>query len=199
MKVKIKKKGKTKEFKLINNWSEVTFEKWLKLIDFKTGTKSQEANDTIELLSDIPKKLINQLEIKDVAIMMSYIAELQQKENTTLKKIITIKGIEYGFHPDLDSITLGEYADLETFIKDNMEKNLPQIMAILYRPIKEKGENGVYTIDAYDGDIRIRTEEMRKMVAEQVQSALVFFYHLGKMLLGTLPLSLMQRIKEMNQ
>ena len=47
MKVKIKKKGEKKEFKLISSWSEVTLEKWLKLIDYQKGTKSEEAKDTI--------------------------------------------------------------------------------------------------------------------------------------------------------
>ena len=64
--------------------------------------------------------------------------------------------------------------DIETFIKQDIEKNLPEVMAILYRPIVEE-KNKVYTIQAYDGNIAIRAEEMRKMSAEQVQSALVFF------------------------
>ena len=197
MKVKIKKQGKVKEFKLINKWSDVTLEKWLKLIDFHNGSKSSEATETIAALSDIPKKLIKQLELKDVAVIMGRVAELQQKQNSSLKKIIEVEGKEYGFHPDLDSITLGEYADIETFIKNDIEKHLPELMAILYRPITERGENGVYTIQAYDGNIRIRTELMKKMTAEQVQSALVFFYHLGNVLLTTLPSYLMDRLKEM--
>ena len=197
MKVKIKKQGKVKEFKLINKWSEVTLEKWLKLIDFHNGSKSSEATETIAALSDIPKKLIKQLELKDVAVIMGRVAELQQKQNSSLKKIIELEGKEYGFHPDLDSITLGEYADIETFIKNDIEKHLPELMAILYRPITERGENGVYTIQAYDGNIRIRAEQMKKMSAEQVQSALVFFYHLGNVLLTTLPSYLMDRLKEM--
>ena len=197
MKVKIKKQGKVKEFKLINKWSEVSLEKWLKLIDFHNGSKSSEAEETIAALSDIPKKLIKQLELKDVAVIMSKIAELQQKQDSSLKRIIEVEGKEYGFHPDLDSITLGEYADIETFIKNDIEKHLPELMAILYRPITERGENGVYTIQAYDGNIRIRAEQMKKMSAEQVQSALVFFYHLGNVLLTTLPSYLMERLKEM--
>jgi len=197
MKVKIKKQGKVKEFKLINKWSDVTLEKWLKLIDFHNGSKSSEATETIAALSDIPKKLIKQLELKDVAVIMGRVAELQQKQNSSLKKIIEVEGKEYGFHPDLDSITLGEYADIETFIKNDIQKHLPELMAILYRPITERGENGVYTIAAYDGNIRIRTEQMKKMSAEQVQSALVFFYHLGNVLLTTLPSYLMDRLKEM--
>ena len=195
MKVKVKKEGKVKEFKLISSWEEVTLEKWLKLIDFETGTKTEEATETIAALSNIPKQLVKELALSDVAVIMSRIAELQQKQDTKLKKIIEIDGIEYGFHPDLDSITLGEYADLETFIKGGIEKNLPEVMAVLYRPIKEK-KNDIYIIDAYDGDIRLRTEEMKKMSAQQVQSALVFFYTLGKELSEILPLYLMEQLKE---
>ena len=196
MKVKVKKKGKVKEFKLISSWKDVTLEKWLKLIDFATGTKTEEATETIAALSNIPKQLVKELALSDVAVIMSRISELQQKQDTKLKKIIEIDGIEYGFHPDLDSITLGEYADLETFIKGGIEKNLPEVMAVLYRPIKEK-KNDIYIIDAYDGDIRLRTEEMKKMSAQQVQNALVFFYTLGKELSEILQLYSMELLKEM--
>ena len=195
MKVKVKKKGKVKEFKLINSWEDVTLEKWLKLIDFETGSKTEEATETIAALSNIPKQLVKELALSDVAVIMNRIAALQQKQDTKLKKIIEIDGIEYGFHPDLDSITLGEYADIETFIKNGIENHLPELMAVLYRPIKEK-KNDIYIIDAYDGNIRLRTEEMKKMSAEQVQSALVFFYTLGKELSEILPLYLMEQLKE---
>lgn len=198
MKVKIKKDDKIKEFKLISKWSDVTLEKWLKLIDLETGSKTKEAAETIAALSDIPKQLIKELSIKDVAVIMSRIAELQQKQDSSLKRIIEINGVEYGFHPDLDSITLGEYADIETFIKNGIETQLAKMMAVLYRPITEKKGN-IYTIEAYDGDIRMRTQEMKQMSAEQVQSALVFFWHLGKELSLILPSYLMQRLKEMNQ
>ena len=198
MKVKVKKAGKVKEFKLISKWSDVTLEKWLKLIDLETGSKTKDAEETIAALSDIPKQLIKELSIKDVAVIMSRIAELQQKQNSSLKRIVKINEVEYGFHPDLDSITLGEYADIETFIKNGIETQLPELCSVLYRPITEK-KNDIYTIAAYDGDIRMRTEEMKQMSAEQVQSALVFFYRLGKELSLILPLYLMERLKEMNQ
>ena len=195
MKVKIKKKGKTKEFKLINKWSDVTLKSWIKLVDYTNGTKSSEALNTIAELSNIPKELIKQLELSDIAVIMNRVAELQQKQNSSLKRVIELEGKRYGFHPNLDEITLGEWADLETFIKDDIEKNLPEVMAILYRPIVEE-KNKVYTIEAYDGNISIRTEIMKNMSAEQVQSALVFFYHLGRELLMILPSYLMERLKE---
>ena len=195
MKVKIKKQGKTESFNLINSWSDVNLSTWLKLIDFETGTKTEEATETIAALSDIPKQLVKELALSDVAAIMSKIGELQAKQDTELKRIIEVNGVEYGFHPDLDSITLGEYADIETFIKNGIDTNLPELMSILYRPIKEK-KNDIYIIDAYDGDIRLRTEEMKKMSAQQVQSALVFFYTLGKALSEILPLYLMEKLKE---
>ena len=198
MKVKVKKEGKVKEFKLISSWKDVTLEKWLKLIDFETGTKTEEATETIAALSNIPKQLVKELALKDVAVLMSKIAELQQKQDTNLKKIIEIEGVEYGFHPDLDSITLGEYADIETFIKNGIENHLAELMAVLYRPIKEK-KNDIYIINSYDGNIRLRTEEMKKMSAEQVQSALVFFYHFVSVLSLTSSSSLMEMLKEMKE
>jgi len=195
MKVKIKKEGKTESFNLISSWSDVTLETWLKLVDFETGTKTEEATETIAALSDIPRRLVKELALSDVANIMSKVAELQQKQDTKLKRIIEINDIEYGFHPDLHSISLGEYADIEQFIKNGIESNLPELMAVLYRPVKEK-KNDIYIIDAYDGDIRLRTEEMKQMSAQQVQSALVFFYTLGKALSEILPLYLMEQLKE---
>ena len=196
MKVKIKKDGKTEEFKLISSWSDVNLETWLKLIEFETGSKTQEAEGTIATLSDMSKQLINQLSLKDVAVIMEKIAEFQAGQDSSLKKIIEIEGVEYGFHPNLDDITLGEYADLETFIKNGIEQHLPEVMAVLYRKVTEKTDSGVYTIEKYGGDLTIRAEQMKKMSAEQVQSALVFFYSFVSVLSMTLESYLTKKLKE---
>ena len=197
MKVKIKKEGKTKEYNLINSWEDVTLEKWVKLSSKERST-TKEAEETIAALSDIPKKLIKELSIKDVAVIMSKVAEFQAKQDSELKRIIKVEGKEYGFHPDLDSITLGEYADLETFIKNGIEKHLPEVMAVLYRPIVEK-KNKIYTIEAYDGNISIRAEEMKKMSAEQVESALRFFFAFVNELAEILPSYLMEKLTKMTE
>tara|TARA_R100001369_G_scaffold65648_1_gene92831 strand:- start:744 stop:1346 length:603 start_codon:yes stop_codon:yes gene_type:complete len=197
MVVKIKKQGEVKKFNLINSWADVTMETWLKLIDFETGTKTEEATMTIAELSDIPKELIKELSLSDVAAIMQRIAELQENKDTRLKRIIEVNGVEYGFHPDLDSITLGEFADIETIMKNGIDKNLPELMSILYRPIKEKHIKGAYVIEAYDGNITMRVEEMKQMSASQVQAALFFFFLLGKELLRILQLYSMQKQKEM--
>ena len=195
MKVKIKKEGKQETFNLIDSWSDVTLEKWAELIALEETTKSEEAFETITSMSDIPRKLVSQLALSDVVGIMGKISELQAKADTTLKNLIDIDGVEYGFHPDLSDITLGEFADLEVMIKDGIENNLAEIMAILYRPITErKGKN--YTIQAYDGALRLRAEEMKQMKAEDVQGALVFFWHFVKKLLLTMPSYLMEQTEK---
>ena len=199
MNIQIKKENKVKRFKLINTWSDVTLDRWIKLLKFTDTSKPKEAKETIAALSDIPKNLIDKLALKDVALIMGKISELQEQQDNSLRKIIDIEGKEYAFHPDLDSITLGEYADLETFIGQGVKEKLPELMAILYRPIIEKLEDGNYTIPAYDGNISKRAEQMKKMSSEQVQGALVFFYNLGKELLRTLPSVLTQQLQEMRR
>jgi len=196
MKVKIKKEGKKKTYNTINSWEDVTLEKWMALTDLAEGSKTKEAEETIAMLSDIPRKVVKELSLRDVAVILGKMGELQREQDTILKKVIEIEGAEYGMHPDLSEITLGEYADIETMIKEGIEKNLPELMAILFRPIVEK-ENDVYDIEAYDGKIKIRAEVMKKMSASQVQSALVFFYALGMMFLQTMQSFLEERTQEM--
>jgi len=198
MKIKVKKKKETKEYNLISSWSEVTLEKWLKLVEYKKGSKSKEALNTITALSTMPKEIVKKLAIKDIAVIMGKIAELQDKQDGRLKQIVEVEGKEYGFHPSLDDITLGEYADIETFIKNDIEKHLPELMAVLYRPIVEK-KNKVYSIEAYDGNIGIRAETFKKMSAEQVQSSLFFFYNFAKELSAILLLYLTEQSKELKK
>tara|TARA_X000001382_G_C3095421_1_gene154920 strand:- start:108 stop:707 length:600 start_codon:yes stop_codon:yes gene_type:complete len=178
---------------MINSWNDVTLDKWVKLISKKEKTKTEEALETISVLSDIPKKIIKELSINDVAAIMKKLAILQESANNKLKKIIKVNNIEYGFHPNLEEITLGEYADIETYMKNGIEDNLPKLMSVLYRPITEKsGKN--YSIEAYGiSDSRMRAEKFKDMKAENVNSSLVFFWTFVKELSIILQQYLMQQ------
>jgi len=195
MRLKINKDGKQTVYTMINSWSDVTLDKWIKLISKKEKTKTEETLETISVLSDIPKKIIKELSINDVAAIMKKLALLQESANNKLKKIITLDGVEYGFHPNLEEITLGEYADIETYMKDGIENNLPKLMSVLYRPVTEKHGNN-YSIEAYGiSDTRIRAEKFKNMKAENVNSSLVFFWNFVKELSIILPQYLMEQSK----
>ena len=196
MKAKITKDGKTNKYNIIDNWDDVTLEKWQQLALGKYNLKSKEAKDTIALLSDIPKKLIDEMSLKDVAMIFEKVSNLQVKGK--LKKVFEIDGEEYGFLPDCDEISLGEWVDIETYLKDGLEKNIHKIMAVLFRPVTSK-EGKIYSIEAYSGG-RERAEKFKKkMTAAQVQQSLVFFWSLGKSLSIILPLYLQEVMKKIQE
>ena len=145
MNINVEKDGTKKRYKLINSWSDVTLEKWLKLIEFEGLTKTQESLETINLLSTMPKKIIRQLSVQDVAMIMTTLNKYKINTNKRLRKTFTLDKIEYGFHPNLEELTLGEWADIETFVQQGIQDNMANIMAILFRPIKES-KNDAYII-----------------------------------------------------
>jgi len=194
MKVRIKEKGKKKVYNVINNWNDVTLDRWVKLLAIKNVSKTKEARETILALSDIPNKLLDKLEITHIALIMQELSKMQKDSDSSLREIIVIDGVEYGFHPDLDSITLGEFADLETYVAD-IENKMPEIMAILFRPVIDK-HNDYYKIEAYDGNIKLRAEIMRNITANKVHDALVFFYNFAGVFLPTMLSCLTNHIRE---
>ena len=191
MQVTINKEGKENKFTLINSWQDVTLETYAELIKYKKKSNTDEAYTLINSMSDIPRKFVQSLSLKDVTELLSNMANLQVLEDSGLKGIIRVGKKNYGFHPNLDEITMGEYADLEHFIEDGYINHLPEIMAVLYRPVVSRdGDN--YTIEAYDGNIEERAKLFRNMRASEVQNALVFFWDFGSELLLTLQSYLMK-------
>jgi hypothetical protein len=195
MKIKVEKEGKKKTYNLIESWEDVTLEKWVKLITFEKLSSTQEAMEVLAVLTDMPKKLIRELGIQDVANIMSRVTDLQREKKVRLKQIFELEGKQYGFHPNLEDLTLGEWADIETFMEQGLDNNMHNIMAVLFRPILEI-ENDAYIIEAYDGNIAVRAEKFKKMSAEQVKSALVFFFSFANVLSTTLLSSLKALLKE---
>ena len=92
----------------------------------------------------------------------------------------TMKGVDYGFVPVLDDMTLGEYIDLdENFTDWDM---MHKAMAVLYRPITlQKGDR--YQIEEYDG--LEKSELMKQMPLDIVMGCMFFFWSLNEELLKT--------------
>jgi hypothetical protein len=96
------------------------------------------------------------------------------KEQPPLVLRFKMGDTEFGFIPDLEEMTFGEYIDLDTNIHDIT--NIEKAMAVLYRPIKyKKGKK--YVIDQYKGDLF--HDAMLNMPMSAVVSSIVFFYNLG--------------------
>ena len=93
--------------------------------------------------------------------------------NLLTKEAHRLPNKEYGFHPQLDDLTLGEYIDLDTFIGD--WENIEKAMAVLYRPVVNKLKDK-YTIEEYKVG---RDAEILDMPMDAVLSSIFFLWNLG--------------------
>jgi hypothetical protein len=84
-----------------------------------------------------------------------------------------MNGIEYGFVPDLDNMTLGEYIDIDTYTGEY--DNIEIAMNVLYRPIIKKIKNK-YIIEDYNPENK---DKMLDMPMDAVVGSLFFFLNLG--------------------
>jgi len=79
----------------------------------------------------------------------------------------------YGFIPDINKISFGEWLDLDTNCKD-FPKNLPKLLSILYRPISS--EIGTkYKIEQYTSDHLTNAKDFESMPLSIANGALLFF------------------------
>lgn len=100
--------------------------------------------------------------------------------------------VEFGFIPNLDELTIGEFVDLDGYIGDWQE--IHKAMAVLYRPVVFKKKER-YLISEYKGTKEF-SDLMKDMPVDIVMGALVFFYRLGTRLSKHLVDSLETQMKE---
>jgi hypothetical protein len=86
------------------------------------------------------------------------------------------KGTEFGFIPDLENMSFGEYIDLNTYLSDI--DTYHKAMAVLYRPITLKSK-GTYLIEEYESSDKY-ADLMKELPVSLFIGAQVFFYNLGK-------------------
>lgn len=96
-------------------------------------------------------------------------------EKPALVKTFKHRGVEYGFHPKLEDISLGEYVDLEEYLKEPY-KHAEKALGVLYRPVTNK-MYGRHTIELYDPD-KHTGQTFQELGADIFLGCLLFFYRL---------------------
>ena len=122
----------------------------------------------------------------------AHLDTLQANEVAQHKGIIELNGVEYGFVPDWDEFSAGEWIDMETYTAD-FWKTPHKAMSILYRPVDRKWGDR-YSIKPYTA--KEDAEVFLDMPAPLVAGALLFFWSTEKKLLNALQSSLIQKTQE---
>ena len=166
---------------------DITLEQYQKFLQVNSEDELFLAQKCVEIFCNVPLIIVSKMSYKDVknyaARIMSFFEDKPQ-----LRKIHTMEDVEYGFIPNLEEISLGEYVDIDESIND--WDKMHTTMAVLYRPIKSRRKDK-YNIEEYEGTSDTE-HRMKGLTMDVVLGALFFFYHLGIELSIALTPSLIQ-------
>jgi hypothetical protein len=149
------------------------------------------AQKTIEIFCGLNMRDVIKIKWSDVKELIAHFNELFKQKNE-FTPTFKIEGLEFGFIPNLEDITFGEYVDLESNITkiDNFHK----AMAVMYRPIKTRSKDK-YEIIPYTGTDEF-SDLMKFAPLDVVMSASLFFWTLGNDLVNSSLLSLEMEMKK---
>lgn len=139
----------------------------------------------LEIFCNADFEKIRNVDLGVFDVALNKLKEVLEMKPSMSKKIV-VDDTEYGFIPDLENITLGEYVDLEKYIADPM--TFHKAMAVLYRPIKMKVKD-TYLIEDYIGT-EDRGEIMKEAGLSDTLGAMLFFWTLGRELVSDILASL---------
>ena len=162
------------EINVPTSLNEVTlgqYQKYLKIAENNSDGNFLDAK-MIEIFCGIPLSDSYKLKMSSASAIVDILSELINQTPKHTERF-QINGIEYGFIPDLDEMSLGEYIDLDNNVSSWEQMHLA--MNVLYRPIKTS-KLGKYNIEEYDVK---NPEAMKDMPLGAAIGSVFFFYNLG--------------------
>jgi len=160
------------------------------LKSYQTFVKMREASTDEDFVAQKMIEIFCGIELKDVVKMrLTDVNELlvsfnqMFNEKPKFQNRFNLHGIEYGFIPKLEDLTLEEFTNLEQLMKS--WDTFHMAMAVMYRPIKLEVK-GTYEIHDY-----FYSEDMGEIFKlcplDIALSARVFFWNLASELLNAIP------------
>jgi hypothetical protein len=160
---------------------EITLSQYKRFLNIQKQTEESHFLNAkaIEIFCDIDLKDVMRLKVADFNIITNKI-NLLFEQKPKLVQTFKLENTDYGFIPQLDDITLGEYIDIDTYIGD--WENMQKTMNVLYRPIVSKIKKR-YAIKEYDVNT---SDALLDMPLSAVLSSIFFLWNLGNDLSKTI-------------
>lgn len=163
-----------KSYLIPTSWDEVTLDQFRLIFELE----DESINNKIKLFQvfiDLDRELIEQLSYDSFNEVIDVLNFVWTIDNELTEKIIEVNGIKYGLHPDLEKLTLGEWIDLEYFMKD-FKTNFDKIITVILRPVVTQDENG-YTIEKFnDSTFNDRLQIFRKHLSPRYVLPITNFF-----------------------
>jgi hypothetical protein len=168
------------QVKVPTSLNEIPLKHYVDFLNVQKGSNDDEfiAQKMIEIFCGI--RLIDVAKIKLTSLneMVAHFTQLFDQK-PKFQQSFKIGDIEFGFIPNLEEISFGEYVDLENHLQswDSFNK----AMAVMYRPIKKRIKDK-YEIQEYTGTKEYQ-DLMQFAPLDVCIAASVFFYNLSNELL----------------
>jgi len=161
------------------NLDEVKLKTMLEWLSLPDDMPIEEKHDkALRLFANLPAQVVRKLQAKQRKELLTKI-HLAINSNPDFRPRFTHKGVMYGFEPNLDEMTFGQFIDIDT-IKD-YQADLGKLMAILYRPVTSTLAH-TYEIEPYKALDDV--SEYEEMPAGVAFGMLLFFWTIGNKFLS---------------
>ena len=162
------------EINVPTSLNEITLEQYQKFLKASEETPEGSFLDAkmIEIFCGIPLSDSYKLKMSSVQAIVDILTDMLNEKPAHIDKF-SLDGVQYGFIPDLDEMSLGEYVDLDGNASDWQKMHVA--MNVLYRPVITS-KKGKYNIKEYTAD---DPEKMKDMPLGVALGSLFFFYNLG--------------------
>lgn len=168
------------QVKVPTSLNEIPLKHYVDFLNVQKGSNDEEfiAQKMIEIFCGIRLSEVAKIKLTSLNEMVAHFTNLFDTK-PEFKQTFKIGDIEFGFIPNLEEISFGEYVDLENSLQSWETYN--KAMAVMYRPIKKrKGDK--YEIQDYKPS-KEHQELMQFAPLDVCIAASVFFYNLGNELL----------------
>ena len=165
--------GKEVKILIPESARELTVEQYQKFLKVE-GDETFTMLKALELFANIPLKVAYAMKADDILSISTDIFTMISVKHPLVNRL-SFRGKEYGFVPNLEEMSFGEYIDLDNYLSDM--QSLHKTIGVLYRPITiDKG--GLYEIEPYNG-----TDGYSDFPLDVALGATLFFYRLSNRLL----------------
>lgn len=166
------------------NISDITLEQFVAYEELRLSEVEELFKEkTINIFTGLDMSLMGDVSKKDIDSLFLDCIKALNVECDFINRF-QLDGIEFGFIPNIDSMTGDEYTDVIRYAPvvigdkgserfDNID-NLHRLIAVLFRPIKKEGSFNNYTIEEYNGTSE-HAELMKLTPMNIVNGCLGFF------------------------
>jgi len=170
------------ELRLPHKWSDLT------LGELQVIMTSENQIERLSVCTGKSEDKLRAMPQKLIQAATAHLDNLLTQETARHEKVVEIDGKRFGFIPNWDDFTAGEWIDMENHLED-FWKNAHKITALLYREVTyELGEK--YEVKKYTA--KEDASIFEEMGADLISGMLLFFWTSRNQLLHDMQFSLLE-------